>query len=211
VTLGIGAFLVISVMMTGLLYYLLYLFTGREGWLWPIAGFYALAFAAGVAYVLGSGATGIAMTRWGAQTAYAGRPGPAVGVFLGVAFLLPPILGALAHGSFFFRVKAPMARYRVGLVSLGILAWFVIAIVLGVPALADVDAVQAGGRLVTLLSILSVVAAYFPPRWVGARLGVASPEEGDAHAPRGGIDEETWRKRNREQAERLQERVRDLV
>ncbi len=208
---SVVAFLAVSLMMWGLLHYLLFLFTGRPGWLWPLAAFYALAFATSVVLVASWEPTGLEPTRWGVEVDYAAQPTPAAGLFLSLAFLLPPILGALAYGSFLPRVGDATRRYRIALVSGGIFLWFATSVVLGARPLADDDAVQGIGRLVTLVSILAVAAAYFPPPFARRRWGIESLADEGGHAPRPGLDGPEEQKRKAARAAHLQNRVRDLI
>jgi hypothetical protein len=195
----------IGAMMCGLLFYLVYLFSGREGALWPLVAFYAAASVGSVVLLLGLGPTGFSATRWGAQIAYTHTPSAGTSAFLGLVFLLPSILGAVAYGSFFFRTSGATQRYRIALVALGILVWFVTSLVLTVPAFVASDGVQGGGRALTLSSILAVVAAYAPPAWVQRRFRIEPLVHEIPMIPRWSAEERSSRD------EALIERVRELI
>lgn len=162
----------VSAMMAGLAYYLVYLFWGRTAWMWPIVSFYGLMLADSFIVVATSHPVGLRATRWGSAIEYQTVPAGLGAAALGFAFLIPPTLGAIAYGAFIMRVDGPTPRYRVALVSVGIFVWFVTSIVVGIRSLEGNDIVQGGGRAVTLASILMVIAAYHPPRWIQKRLGV---------------------------------------
>jgi hypothetical protein len=197
----------VAVMMTGLLHYLIYLFTGREWVLWPVAAFYALVFLQGLQMTLASRPIGFRMTRWTGVVTYATPPTRVGAVVLGVAFLLPPILGALAYGAFVFKVKGATQRYRVALVSLGIFVWFLTSLVIQLKTIEDSDALQASGRLITLASILVVVAAYHPPGRVRRRYGIEPLVPTQPMV----ADVDRIRARRAARTARLAARLRDLV
>ena len=207
-TVTLAIYASISVMMSGLLYYLVFLFTGRTWALWPIIALYVAMFVVGVNVVVTSQPTGLRMTRWASAVTYTTDPAGVGAAVLGFAFLLPPTIGALAYGAFMFRVHGATQRYRIALVSAGIFVWFVTSIVLGVKTLESSDVVQGWGRAVTLASILVVVAAYHPPAWVRRRWGI-EPLVGRAvplvHDP------VQLRKRRAERESEMADRVKHLV
>lgn len=199
--LSIVAYVFVSILMWGLLTYLLFLFTGRSSVLLWVALLYAVVFIDSVAFVVGGSPTGMTPTLWGAKAEYASTPSLASALFLSAAFLLPPFVGAIAYGTLALQVRGAARRYRVASVSLGILVWFSTTIVLSLPDLLDNDAVQGGGRLITLFAILAIVVSYRPPAPLRRRLDLHHAQPHVALTP--GEREDARR--------RLMERVESLI
>src|SRR5207247_1266585 len=85
--------LVICFALWGLLYYLIYLFTGNSRWLVPLAIFYILYYVLLVYYITASVPERIKVARWSTTLAYhAPLTGPFF-VILIVLLLLPQIIG----------------------------------------------------------------------------------------------------------------------
>lgn len=199
--LGVITHLALAVEMWGLLSYLAYLFTGRNAWSWGIGALYATIAVVGISLVATSTAAPDVPTRWGYLSGASQSAPPLAGLVLAVAYLLPPIGGALAYASIIPRVSGA-ARYRVALVAWGLLTWFLTSIVLALPAATASDAAQIAGRVVTLGAILCVMAAYAPPSWVRRRYGIPPFAEGVRSPPDLRADE---------RRARLAERARELI
>lgn len=160
----------LTVALWALLYYLLFLYTGRAGILWPLSVGYALLYLALVGLLVWLSPTGVAIENGVARVEYArSLAGPGLAVLLG-AFLGPVVVAAVLYGSLFFRLKDRTQRYRVGLVSSAFLAWFaspIAAIALG----ASTEAWWVvTSRAIGVLVPLVVLAAFRPPAWIRARL-----------------------------------------
>lgn len=169
----------IAVAVWGLVYYLVYLYTGNPKWFWPITAFYvALAFA--LLYLVawldpnGFDAAG--------RLTYANKQlGPAPSIALGLAFSGPVVLSALGYGSLFFQAREPAARYRIALVSGAFLVQFGWSLTSSMLQLSrrfpDSVALPLIGSGLALLAAAAIVLAFRPPRRVLARLS-ALPEGG---------------------------------
>lgn len=155
----------------GLLYYVLYLLTGRRGLLLPVLGYYlVLAFA--LRYLDSRAAPVDVVVRTTHVAFVYAQPlvGPAYTVV--IALVAVPILGAVvAYGSLFFRVDEPPLRYRVALVSLGLLVWVATEAASFASGLADSVAGEMTRRVVALAAMLLIYAAYHPPRAARERWG----------------------------------------
>lgn len=160
--------LVTVIALACLLFYLLYLYTGRLTVAWPIIGFHLflwLFFAyLTLFWMHPSGLDG------GGAIEY-GRPleGPMLWAALG-GLLGPVILAAVAYGSLFFRLKSKAARYRVALVSSAFLLWFGVAAGGVVAGVSDATWWPIVSRTVAMIAPLLVILAYRPPRIVSRRL-----------------------------------------
>lgn len=178
------ALLVLCVALWGLLYYLVYLFTGRRrAWI-PLAGFYLAAGAFLVWYILAQQPDGIVVNRWSVALHYAAPITGPVQAALVAIIILPQFLGALAYLTLYFKVSDRTLRYRIALVSLSILIWFGSAYAANVAGLSQNDSWQVVSRLIGLGAAFTILFAYQPPPFLRRRYGLRSvSEETTAAAP----------------------------
>jgi hypothetical protein len=169
----------VTVMLWGLLSYLLYLFTGRAGALNVATLVYAAAFVGGLALIVSLRPTGVDIGPWGGSIAYATQPSPAAALLFALAFLLPPLVGAIAYALLLFRVRERDARYRIALVSSSIFVWFALSLALNGGGTSDARAVV--GMVVPIAAIYATWIAYSPPAWIQRRLGVTAGGLGASH------------------------------
>ena len=174
--------LLVCVALWALLYYLVYLLTGSRRAFAPITAFYALVFVALVYLLTAAQPRGLVVE--GARVALDNeRPLQGLPFALAYAGLFGPHLVALVgYFRLLFRVDTPTQRYRIGMVSLTFLGWFLSAI-LG--ALTQANATPwwlLASGLIGLVASLLILAAYVPPRWVRRRYGVAPLDEAEPAA-----------------------------
>jgi hypothetical protein len=166
--------LVICLALWGLLYYLIYLFTGNNQLLVPLAIFYILYFALLVYYITASVPEGINVERWGTSLDYRiPLTGPFF-LFVIALLLLPQIIGGLAYFTLYFQVPGVTQKYRVLLVSWSIIIWFLSPLLALVSGLSEQDWWQLVSRLIGLAAALTILMAYLPPRWLKQRYGIVS-------------------------------------
>ena len=166
--------LVICAALYGLLYYLLYLFTGNQRLLTPLTLFYIGYYVLLVYYITYRNPIGLQIGRWSAALQYErSQAGPLFALALAL-LVFPQIIGSLAYFSLFFRVQAPTQKYRVALVSWSIIIWFGVALAASAFGLAQQDWWQMVSRLIGLGAALAILLAYEPVRWIKQRLGVVS-------------------------------------
>jgi len=169
--------LLICIALWGLLYYLVYLFTGSQRFLVPLTIFYVLYYVLLVYYITASDPARVEITRWTTRLVYAD---PITGPFFSLVLVLlvfPQILASLAYFTLFFRVREATQRYRVLLVSWCIILWFGSAFVASVTGLSQEDWWQIVSRLIGLGAALGILFAYFPPEMIRRRFGIASIAE----------------------------------
>ena len=169
--------LLICIALWGLLYYLVYLFTGSQRFLVPLTIFYVLYYVLLVYYITASDPARVEITRWTTRLVYAD---PITGPFFSLVLVLlvfPQILASLAYFTLFFRVREATQRYRVLLVSWCIILWFGSAFVASVTGLSQEDWWQIVSRLIGLGAALGILFAYFPPGIIRRRFGIASIAE----------------------------------
>ena len=169
--------LVICLALWGLLYYLIYLFTGNRRSLAPSALFYIIYYILLVYYITASIPGDVNVGRWSTSLVYRTRPtGPLIVIILAM-LLLPQIIGGLAYFSLYFRVSDVTQKYRVLLVSLSIIVWFLSPLIALAGGLAQQDGWQLASRFIGLAAALTILMAYLPPRWLKQRYGIISLAE----------------------------------
>lgn len=162
------------VALYGLMFYLLYLFTGNRRLFAPLTLFYIAYYILLVYYVLASEPIGVMVNRWGAGLEYQNPTrGP---LFLIVLFLLvfPQIIGSLAYFMLYFQVRTTTQKYRILLVSWSIIIWFASSFIASISGLSGQDWWQVVSRLIALTASLTILLAYQPPAWVKRQFGVMS-------------------------------------
>lgn len=159
--------------LAGLLYYLIYLYTGREGAWKPILAFYVAFWAFLVYYIEALRPDGIQEGVITPQLHYLHDPSASpLAPLLGLLLVGPIIAAALGYFTLFFRTREPTQRYRIAVVALSIVLWFSFSLVGSVTGVnRDLPWVIAS-RAVSLAAAACVYAAYRPPRWVQRRWGV---------------------------------------
>jgi hypothetical protein len=169
--------LALCIGLFGLVFYLLYLFTGNRGVLGPLSLFYIAYYILLVYYIQASDPIDVTVQRWRATLVYQNQ---LRGPLFQVAFLLllfPPILGSLAYFMLYFQVKSPTQKYRILLVSWSIIVWFLSAYVANISGLAQYDWWQIVSRLIGLAASLAIMFAYQPPLWIRRYFSVTSIAE----------------------------------
>lgn len=145
----------------GILYYLVYLRTGRAGLFWPLTAFYALYAAAALYGVARAQPTGLNVATWFVGWNY-GRLATEGALYLALLLLLiVPELGALvAYARLRRRTSDPEQRRRIAVVAGGIFALIFLPVLADAAGLGRFEAWQAGGRFISLGAALAIVRAY---------------------------------------------------
>lgn len=159
--------LLLAVSLAALMYYLLYLQTGRR-YLAHLCVVYGLWWTAQVYAVVVGAPDAVELHRWRTDLAYTVAR-PAWVESLQVLIVVPPVLGALALLRVYPRVATPTQRFRIAVLAGGFTLWWVVAVVAGNPATFEVDALQALNRVVGVTVALAVLVAYEPFAWMQRR------------------------------------------
>lgn len=173
--------IVICLAMWGLLYYLLYVYTGSSKWLWPLSAFYAVA-AFGLVYLI-TWMEPIAVTtgNFALSIDYERRLTGWPVTLISVAFSGPALAAAIAYGSLYLRATGRTERFRIALVSSAFVVWFGWSITSGVLQLAtkypDSLPLLVVGRAVGLIGPLLVLLAYRPPGPIRRRFRIRGVDE----------------------------------
>lgn len=118
--------LLIMIAFAGMLYYFLYLWSGRSNLWVPISTFYFGLYIFFVYYIHLQEPTGLDAEG---SLQYANDLSDSIwGSVVSVAWLLPPILGAGLYLGLLRRVHEPLLRFRIGLVATSIIVWFMFSI-----------------------------------------------------------------------------------
>jgi hypothetical protein len=169
--------LAICVGLFGLMYYLLYLFTGNRNLLTPVSVFYMAYYILLIYYVQASEPVRVAVERWRTALVYQNQlRGPLFVVVL-LLLLFPQIIGSLAYFTLYFRIRNATQKYRILLVSWSIIIWFLTGFVASISGLSEADWWQIASRLIGLTAALAILLAYQPPDSIKRRWGVTSITE----------------------------------
>jgi hypothetical protein len=112
--------------------------------------------------------------RWNITLVYQNTLNRPFYVLLVFLLLFPQIIGSLAYFTLYFRVSDVTQKYRVLLVSWGIIFWFLSPVIALAGGVSDQDWWQLASRCISLVTALVIVMAYLPPRWIKHRYGIIS-------------------------------------
>lgn len=159
--------LLLAVSLVGLMYYLMFLHTGRS-YLVPLGVVYGLVFAAQIYSISVRKAIGVESFGWRTDIVWA-NPEPALLRLALLLIVVPPIVGALMMLRIYRRVETPTRRFRVAMIGGGFVVWWIIAIVAGQGSMLGVGWFQALNRLVGIAIAIGILLAYEPLPWMQRR------------------------------------------
>ena len=174
ITAGYINLLASCIALWGLVYYLVYLFTGNSRSLLPLSIFYVIYYILLVYYITASMPNAVEIGRWNTSLAYRNALTGPFFVVLVVFLLLPQLIGSLAYFTLYFKVSETTQKYRVLLVSWSILFWFITPLIALAGGVAEQDWWQLASRLIGLGAAVTILMAYLPPRWLKQRYGIIS-------------------------------------
>lgn len=160
----------LSLALGSLMFYLLYLFTGRGGILLPVVLGYALHHAFTLYYFVRLGPMRTVVTDWDVRVVPAAPPDPALSVAFGLALALPIVLACAAYVVLAFRVGDRHQRFRVGLLAVALGQWFLLLLVSFLFGIQQREWFSLLYQVPGLLSAVFVVVAFRPPPWLRERL-----------------------------------------
>lgn len=162
------------VALFGLLYYLIFLLSGKSRSIVPLTIFYVVYYTLLLYYINLLAPVDIVLGRWTATLQYQHPFAGPLFAFVLVLLVFPQILGSLAYFTLYFRVRDSTQKYRVLLVSMSIFLWFGSAFAGSAAGISNFDWWQIVSRLISFAAALTILAAYRPFRWIKERLGVGS-------------------------------------
>lgn len=164
----------IVVAIAGLMYYLVFLYTGSQRAYWPVVVFYGVLAVALLYLIAWMQPTGFDESQGPGALAYTRQLAGGPAITLGLVFSLPVVVAAIAYGSLYWRTDDAHARFRIATISLSFTAWFGWSAVSSALELGrkypDSRALLVVNSAITLAAAFLVVAAYKPPAWIAERL-----------------------------------------
>lgn len=158
----------------GVTFYFLYLFTGDQRWVFPLAAFFSLTLVAMTYYIADRQPVGVLVTAWRTDLAYANPYETTALSLLALAVALPPIVGAIAYLVLARQLAPEQGSRRIALVGGAILVWSVAAVVARLSP--ESDFAQLLTRPVLgLVAAMTILYAYRP---TGVRDRAASAVDG---------------------------------
>jgi hypothetical protein len=112
------------VSFAGLVYYLLYVYTGRAGLRGPVILLYTIAFLLMQAWIGLAQPVGATVEGWRVGLAFVHEPRGLLYTSVVVLFFVPPLLAALAYAYIMRFTRSPAQARRVRLVSLSLFVYF---------------------------------------------------------------------------------------
>jgi hypothetical protein len=160
--------LLLAVSMIGLMYYIVYLVSGRRILL-PLAILYLCFWLMQIYVVFLGSPDGIDVYRWRTDLHYTATTPSIFSLIDLVVIVLPPVIGAALLLRLYKRVETPTQRFRIVAVSVGFIAWWLVAVLAGQRSVFDNDALQALNRIVGAAVGLLILLAYEPTGWMQRR------------------------------------------
>lgn len=169
--------LLIAIMagLGGLVYYLLYLYTGRRMLWLPVMVYYAILYLVLIALLASYGAPqDIVDNGWRLSTEPQPEPNRPLEVAFFVLFVGPQLAAAIAYALLYRRATDNTQRYRIALVSGTIIVWFGSSFLTTIAQASRNPGVQAFSILLGLAAGAAILLAYLPPPPWKARWGLRS-------------------------------------
>lgn len=163
--------LLLALSLVGLMFYLIYLQTGRDALL-PLAIVYAAYYASQVYIVVARAPIGVESFGWRTDLVYANASSP-LWESLSLLIVVPPVIGALSLLRVYPRLPSPARRLRVAMIGGGFVVWWVLAVIAGQARTFDLAWLQGLNRVVGILVALGILLAYEPRPWMERRFGIA--------------------------------------
>ncbi|MHB8585537.1 MAG: hypothetical protein ACYDDF_06850 [Thermoplasmatota archaeon] len=158
----------------GIVYYPLYILSGRSTIVWPVLGFYVAVFIV-IQYVVAfRDPIGFHMGPWGGAIDYAQSAGWAWGALLTVAFL-PPVAASLAFFVFIRHVPRGPQRVRMVAIASSFGVYFLCSLIAG--ATPDWVMWPLVMNFIAIASASAILATVSPPSWMRKRWALRSLAE----------------------------------
>ncbi len=155
----LGLFL-LSIGLAGLMYYLIYVYTGSNRILVPLAAFYAsFYFMALYAYSSRNPITVEAGT-WSTQVVFEFPENPLLNNMILAALLVPLGVGALLYSLLYFKVESALQKKRILIVGGAFLFWFGVHAFGRLTPLGDILIWPLLNRMIALISALVILYAF---------------------------------------------------
>jgi hypothetical protein len=165
--------LIICAALWGLLGYLTYLYTGRNGLLfWSI--FYGVFYISLLFLISAYGPSGVSVVNGSVSVTYGSLFAGPLLIILFFALIAPEFIGAVLYFTLSFRSRDPTVRFRVTVVSWSLILWLGISTLSAELPFAGDFAADIFLHSLGWLAALAILIAYYPPRFLRERFGVSS-------------------------------------
>lgn len=170
--------ILVAAALGGLVYFLLYLYTGWQRAFWPVVGAYALLALALMYLVAWMRPIGFDETSPAAHIVFARELTGLPAILLGLLLSLPVLVLAVGYGSLYFGTRVPELRFRIAVISLSFIGWFGWSTASAALQLAQRHpgslALLAVNGAISVVVPLLVIVAYRPWPWLRERLATRS-------------------------------------
>jgi hypothetical protein len=161
--------------LAGLLFYLVYVYTGRMWTIYPIFGGYFLLYVWLVYIINENRAIGVDVRRWSVQVEYEKTLDSTSTLVFVLALILPTMIASVAYFLLAFRFKEREIRYRIFLIAPSLFVWFGASLAASLAGVSQQDWWQVTSRIISFTAALFVVLAFDPPAWVRKRFQLDAP------------------------------------
>ncbi len=169
-------FLVILIVaaLAALTYYFVYLFTGRRQMLPIIVGSYVVYLGLLLYFIFAQQPVAVVESEIGTELRYGNDlSGTALATAIGILLLAPPLIGAMAYFSLFFRAPEPSQRFRIAAIAGAFIAWFGSSLIAGrIGDFAETTTWRLMAPFIALTATYMVYIAFRPPAWIRKRFGL---------------------------------------
>lgn len=167
--------LTIVIAVGALLYYLVYLFTGRRQAWQPIAVGYILFYIAILYYFAIAEPVAVVEGDLRTKMRYDNDlTDSALATVLGTLLVAPPLLAAIGYFSLFFRVPERSQRFRIGAVGGAFIIWFGATLVVGqLTDWSETTSWRIASQVIALGAASLVYIAFRPPTWLRQRYRIS--------------------------------------
>ncbi len=166
--------LLISVGFAGLLYYMVYLFTGRaRAWI-PVTIGYVAMFIVLLHWFNAADIIALNQGEFASEPVYKRdlADGP-LSTVIGLILLVPVFMAAIGYLSLYFKVQERSQRFRIATIGGAFTFWFGSSIIVGQATdWNNTEWWPLVSSLITLLAAAGVYATFQPPRWMRKALHI---------------------------------------
>ena len=156
----------LALALWALLYYLVFLYTGRRALGVPLAILYAGYFGYLIWYQTTGGPLEISVSDWDVRLSPLEPASSMRATMYALLFGGPLILATIAYGTLFFGVHERTARYRIATVTLSFLVLFACIMGALLLRLEGEPWFPLTYEVPIVIACVGIVLAYRPPRWV---------------------------------------------
>lgn len=155
----LGLFL-LSIGLAGLMYYLIYVYTGSNRILVPLAAFYASFYFLALYAYSSRNPVAVEAGTWSTQVVFEFPENPLLNIVIITALLVPLGVGALLYSLLYFRVESALQKKRILIVGGAFLFWFVVHAFGRLSPLGDMLFWPLLNRMIALISALVILYAF---------------------------------------------------